>query len=252
MLKPYIGITGFMSQSEVSAVLDVLPENSSRSLMVGVLASQKTIFRCERGKWPNRYPKAVDIASIFPNHPLALNLIHYNTKEPETLADQLDKITEDVGGEYLDGFQLNVTWPDPRALEQFRHDHQDMFIVLQIGHTAFDQVGSSPSALAKRVASDYLGLIEYVLLDPSGGLGKPIDPAEAFLYLDVLRDQQVEQFIWLGVAGGLSPLTLNLVEPLAGNFPELCIEGRLRDADDHLHLNTAKMYVSKALEVFCS
>lgn len=55
MNKPYIGITGFMSRDEVEEVLTVFPENSTRKLMVGVLASEKTLHG-PTNKWPNRYP----------------------------------------------------------------------------------------------------------------------------------------------------------------------------------------------------
>src|SRR3989338_5761471 len=110
MVKAYVGITGFTSQNDVLAVLDMLPQESPRKLMVGVLASQKTVFLGQQNKWPNRYPKAGDIAGIFPNHPNALNLIHYNTKETETLTDQLDRMVK-IGGEHLVGFHLNIHCP---------------------------------------------------------------------------------------------------------------------------------------------
>lgn len=42
MLKPYIGVTGFMKREEVEAVLAAFSENSTHKLMVGVLASSKT------------------------------------------------------------------------------------------------------------------------------------------------------------------------------------------------------------------
>lgn len=179
MRKPsYVGITGFMSQKEVESVLNVLPLSSDRLLMVGVLGSHKTLFQGLQNKWPNRYPKADDVAGAFQKHPLALNLLHYNTKEPETLFVQMDCATK-IAGSNFQGFQLNVAWPSPRSLGLYREQHPKMQIVLQVGHGAFEQIGNSPENLARKVASEYIGLVDYLLLDPSGGYGKPFDTERA-------------------------------------------------------------------------
>jgi len=56
----------------------------------------------------------------------------------------------------------------------------------------------------------------------------------------------------LGVAGGLSPTTLDLVRPLTNEFPDLSIdaEGRLRTPEDHLDLAVSSEYLRKAFEMF--
>ncbi|MBI2450547.1 MAG: hypothetical protein HYV47_03355 [Candidatus Nealsonbacteria bacterium] len=115
--KPYVGITGFMRRQEVSAVLEQA-NLRVRMLMVGVLVSSKTLSG-RQNKWPNRYPKIKEMADIFPEDPNALNLIHYNTDEPETLANQLLELT-DRGGHNLRGFQLNIAWPFPIELFAYR------------------------------------------------------------------------------------------------------------------------------------
>lgn len=240
-----------MSVSEAMSVLDAVPASSERLIMVGVLASQKTVFLGLENKWPNRYPSSSDISSIFPKHPLALNLIHYNTKEPETLLEQMLGVTK-ISGSCFHGFQLNVAWPSPKALEAYRQIHGGVKIVLQVGSSAFRKIGNSPVNLARKVMDEYDGLVDYLLLDPSGGLGEPFNTALAREYLEELRGQGAERFLGLGVAGGLSPTTLNLVEPLARAFPKLCIdaEGRLRDENDTLDLSVAREYVSKAMRTF--
>lgn len=249
-MKPYIGITGFMTQTEVRAVLGAMRKEDSRKLMVGVLASQKTV-QGKENKWPHRYPRAEDIAEIFTNHAAVLNLIHYNTKEPETLYDQLMAITE-RGGPCLHGFQLNLAWPDPKALIAYRARYPKKIIVLQIGSAAFTSVNNYPYLLAERIAQNYecKGLADYVLLDPSGGYGKPFDTATARRYLNALKARGIK--CYFGVAGGLSPTTLTLVEPLVKEFPDLSIdaEGRLRDVNDTLDLPVAIDYVLHALQMF--
>jgi len=245
--KPYIGITGFMSLSDALHVLDAIPANTDRLVMVGVLASLKTM-RGIQNKWPNRYPIMDKIAGIFPNHPSALNLIHYNTKEKDTLGDQLAAMTE-FGGANMHGFQLNIVWPALDVLGEYRKKYPTKQIVLQVGGHAFETVNHSPEQLAVRVA-EYNGTVEYVLLDPSGGYGKPFDPERARNYLAALRAKNLN--VGFGVAGGLSPTTLNLVEPLAMEFPDLSIdaEGRLRTQEDHLDLTVANEYLRKSFEMF--
>ena len=247
MKKPYIGITGFVSQDEAREILRMPGlDFRKRLIMIGILASQKTMNGLQN-KWPNRYPTMDKIAGIFPKDQLALNLIHYNTKEPESLLEQLTRMVE-IGGENLNGFQLNLAWPSPAAIEKFRAKFIGIQIVLQVGNHAMEIIGHSEAKLARRV-TEYKGLVDYVLLDPSGGYGKEFNPKAARNYLNVLKFQNLD--IGLGVAGGLSPDTLHLIEPLAKDFPGLCVdaEGRLRDDNDSLSLRLAKDYVSRALQI---
>jgi len=246
-LKPYIGITGFMSREEVEAVLEVFPKDSPRKLMVGVLASEKTIYG-HPNKWPNRYPNRLEIEYIFSDNPLALNLVHYNTKNPETLVGQMCTVSGPLGGPHFHGFQLNLAWPNPDMIAGWRK-HFEGIIVFQIGGHAFEVVDHSPQKLAEKVA-EYKGLVQYLLFDPSGGKGQPFDTEQARAYLRALADKDLG--IGLGVAGGLSAETMHLVEPLVEEFPDLSIdaEGRIRDEDDDLDLEKARRYVSAALEMF--
>ena len=243
MTKSYIGITGFMSLSDALHVMDTVPNKADRLVMVGVLASLKTLRGIQNSR-PNRYPTIDKIAGIFPSHPQALNLIHYNTKEKDTLGDQLVAMTK-FGGANMHGFQLNIAWPSLDVLAKYRKAYPAKQIVLQVGGHAFEMVNHSPEQLAPRV-EQYEQVAEYVLLDLSGGQGKPFDPDRIRDYLLALRTHNIK--MGLGVAGGLSPLTLNLVEPLAKEFPNLSIdaEGRLRTQEDHLDLTVSNEYLRKA------
>lgn len=167
MQMPYIGITGFMSSNDALCVLETVPANSNRLVMIGVLASLKT-RRGIPNKYPNRYPAINKIADIFPKHPSTLNLIPYN-------------------------------------------------------------------------AGEYAEVVDYVLLDHSGGHGKPFNPECAHNYLRELKTKNPG--IMLGVAGGLSPTTLNLVKPLIREFPNLSIdaESNLRTHTDHMDLACSRL-----------
>ena len=239
MNKPYIGITGFKTAQEVFDVLSCFFSKTDRLLMVGGLASLKTM-RGNKNKWAHRYPTMEDISVIFQDHPQVLNLIHYNTEELDTLADQLVAMTE-FGGTNLHGFQLNVPWPPLSQLDIYRAMHLEKQIVLQIGGRAFDMINNSPEQLVKKVA-EYEGLIDCILLDPSGGYGKQFDPESLMNYLQTLQAEDLN--IGLGIAGGLSPVNLDIIRPFAIKFPDLSIdaEGRLRNTNDDLDLDLACAY----------
>lgn len=246
----YIGITGFMNRGEVEEILKCLPLGCNRKLMVGVLASLKT-WRGQVNKWPNRYPKIGFVHEIFFNHPQLFNVVHYNTKEPETLREQLLQLTNVIGPD-LHGFQLNIAWPNPQQLASYYVAYPGTKIILQIGGYAFELIEHSPQKLASRVAQEYSGLIDYILLDPSGGFGKPLNTAGIRNYLRALKEKGLK--VDLGVAGGLGPRTLNLVEPLIEEFPDLSIdvESGVRDSEDNLDLNLAKEYLNNSLNLFAS
>jgi hypothetical protein len=197
MNKPYIGVTGFMSRAEVDAVLEVVPSDADRLLMVGVLVSSKTMLSTPN-KWPNRYPSADKIAGIFSDHPLALNLAHFNTKDPNELFDQMMEVTE-LGGENFHGFQLNIKWPDPHTLWRYKQKYPEKIIVLQCGETALESVCFDPIVLAS-VAGNYKDTCEYLLVDPSGGLGKPLNSLKSLAYLHHLNLKV--SGMGFGIAGG--------------------------------------------------
>ena len=244
----YIGVTGFGSRHQVKSVLRALPFGTNRKLMVGVLASHKTI-NGERQSLPCRCPSELQMRSIFVDDPRVLNLVHFNTKEPHLLYEQL----MDVRGFAMTlchGFQLNMVWPSPEAIKKVKAKWKECVIVLQAGADAFDVIGNDPKVLADKIEREYKGLIDHVLLDASGGLGKPLDAEVLRGYLRAITAKNLP--IGLGVAGGLSPSTLGLVEPLIKEFPRVSIdaEGRLRDKTDHLDLTLAHDFVHKSLLLF--
>ncbi len=248
MKVPYIGITGFMTSFEVKLVLNSFPSDVKRKVMIGVLAGLKSL-RGETNKWPGRYPKVEEIKNIFIDDPVALNLIHYNSKEPDSLLDQLLKMTE-FGGPYLNGFQLNMAWPPKKTIERYKKMNPGKQIILQVGGMAFEFIMNSPTVLANHIER-YSETIDYVLLDPSGGLGKEFDPEKIRPYLEAIFKEKID--IGVGVAGGLSPSSLGILEPLVKDFPNLCIdaEGKLRNKeDDSLNIAASTNYLLKSLELF--
>ena len=251
MMLPYIGITGFMKASEVSAVLDSVPAGGERMVMVGVLASSETI-RGVKNSRPRRYPKPSRIGKIFQLHPRVLNLIHFNTKtkNPEAIYEEMAR-ARNLAGAHCHGFQLNIAWPGTDVLMRVLGEMpKSTIIVLQVGARAFDMIGNSPKRLADKIESEYGGLIHYVLMDASGGKGLALDAEVLRPYLRALAVKRLP--IGLGVAGGLSPVTLDLVQPLVDEFPELSLdaEGKLRDENDDLNVSCAISYLARANALF--
>ena len=140
-IGPYIGVTGFMSRAEVLEAFKVIPKESERRLMVGVLMSSATL-NGQLGKWPGRYPKKENVEDIFINSPRVLNLIHYSTAYSGSLHGQLEEITK-LAGPYLDGFQLNIPWPPVEEIRKYHEAHREKFLVLQIGKSAIAAVISA-------------------------------------------------------------------------------------------------------------
>lgn len=247
-MRPYIGVTGFMNRTDAEEILKIWPDNAKYDLMIGVLASSKTINGTPN-KWPKRYPQPLRIRSIFPNHPHALNLIHYSTDNPDNLLNEMSGISE-IAGENFHGFQLNIPWPVREELIHYSHlGYGNQRVVLQIGERALRMIDHSPAKLAARLRKNYWP-VDYLLLDQSAGQGKPLDPIKLREYL--LELYSADLTMKIGISGGLNSDTLYLINNLIREFPDLSIdaEGRLRDHEDNLHVGSAIEYAAKALRMF--
>jgi len=251
-MDPYIGITGFTGPEEVAGAIKVFPPEGNRKLMIGVLATYKSLRELPmKPKWAKQTPKPEDIKSIFLPYSRAINLVHLSTeegKEDSLLADMVR--VHEVAGPLFQGFQLNVAWPQMNQLYTYRATlGQNYQVVLQIGQKAVEQSGGTAQGVVKNLEL-YKENIDAILLDPSGGKGQPFDPERAREFLSAIAEQGWD--LALGVAGGLGPDSLNLVEPLIEEFPDLNIDaqGRLRDEDNELNQEIAETYLKKALTLF--
>lgn len=238
-LPLYTGVTGFMSRAQAIAALDA-DGNEGRQLMIGVLASDKTL----RGdsptgaRWVNRYPKIDDIASIFIGHPAIVNLVHYNTRNSDGLCDQLYELMK-KSGPHCQGFQLNMAWPDPKQLLRFHaHTNWEKRIVLQIGAGAMKLLDGNPKRIADKIG-EYLGahpVIRDVLIDASGGLGTDFVLEDTRELVREICSRHYEAN--LGVAGGLHAGNLHRLVPLLeeadkfGQSLSIDAEGKLRQTPE--------------------
>jgi hypothetical protein len=202
-------------------------------------------LRGEAAKWPGRYPELWKVKDIFIQDECVLNLIHFASKDRgAALLDQLRRLV-DIGGEKLDGFQLNTAWPDENVMEAFKNAYPDIQMVLQLGAGAL--LEHTPESAAKRVRR-YEGLAEYALVDPSGGNGLTFDVEWARSMLRALQSACSD--MKLVIAGGFGPQSLDHLVPIAGEFPGISIdaEGKLRTPhpEDRMDQEAVKDYIQQA------
>lgn len=243
---PYIGVTGFINNDEIMRCLSVVPRDAERKFMAGVLLSSKTI-NGGTNKYPVRYPHYKSIKSIFSDDSRCLNLIHYVTDDKNTLVKQLLDAAE-IGGANCHGFQLNVVWPNIDMLVEVKKELPNHKFVIQCGGTAmkkFTEVSEDEApVLMHSLIEKYrqAGVIDYLLIDPSGGRGKSFDAKQT---IKMLKPHAHQTDYGIGVAGGLHEKTIMNLVPVLNKLPYLFwdAEGGLRDSEDNLSINAAIEYL---------
>jgi hypothetical protein len=246
MPKPYVGITGFKTEQQAKTLF-LEASADKRRLMVGVLASQRTIMRDQYDPaW--REPNRRRIASIFPHHG-GYNLIHYYTKDQTNLREQLTRVIK-FSGRHCSGLQLNMAWPAPDVLRRFQDSFPEKELVIQLGGRLWPLTDFEPRELAMKVLNFYDGIANYVLLDPSGGLGKELDVAMLTPYLESLEAHLsvARHPIGIAIAGGLCADNLEIIRPLCEQFPGLSFdaEAKLHSGPGQLDLDHCIRYLRVA------
>lgn len=241
----YIGITGVKSLDESSALLRLardLPLPPSHRLMIGGLASYKSL-RLGYVADPSQYILPTELNETLICDPQIMNIVHYNSRHDELL-EQIRNVLEVVYN--AEGIQLNIEWPNPEILRVLRNEGAPI-VVLQVSAAASEVLDHDPVRLARRLA-EYEGLIDYALIDPSGGTGQGFDPeyGEAVLSELVKTDLSIQ---W-GIAGGLGPGRLDGLVPLLELYPELSwdAQARLRTTDGSaLDLVACEQYMREGI-----
>jgi hypothetical protein len=193
------------------------------------------------------------LRTIFVRHPKALNLVHFNTGKPSKLLDDMF-YTLHLAGPDCHGLQLNIAWPSERVLRDFHRLCQSDWcktIILQCGKKALNEVGWSPLKLVERLKK-YEGLIDYVLIDPSGGGGQEFDPYFACACFGAIGRTLPD--IGVGIAGGLNTDSFDrLLHSVLGAFPGLGFstdtETGVRNDQDDLVVAEAIRYLRCANEI---
>lgn len=259
---PYVGITGFMRREEVEVLLENTdPElfGGRRQLMVGVLVSSKTMAGLPN-RWPGRYPKIEEISGILTDSEYCTNIIHFNTDNPGDLAKDLVQLME-IGGPNCHGVQLNVRWPDPQVLADFKEKFERKRIILQLGRSILNRATWNTTefqASLERYLSGFTPIIDDILYDPSGGHGRTDwAPDETLNFFRKLKSL-VFPHVGLGFAGGLCAEKLPNYRFLFDEFRMILsidIEGAVRTPKhdpptSSLNIYKAYAYLIGALSMF--
>ena len=229
---PYAGVSGLVSRTEVLAALSAFPA-CGRQLMVGVLASEKTLAG-QQNRWHRRYPRVENIAGIFADDPRCLNLMHFGADTPPD-GDTLARLFE-LAGPRCHGFQFNGAWPynpEIRTLRRlFERAGREPRIVLQAGPHVLGACPTSLDLVMRVSAYADAGIATDILIDASAGRGEPlhVDLAE-FRRRDLL---DAFPHLGVGVAGGLSAemVMVPRVARLLQSGASCDAEGKLRDGAD--------------------
>ncbi|MFA6461960.1 MAG: hypothetical protein WCV90_06880 [Candidatus Woesearchaeota archaeon] len=175
--KAYVGITGPVSVQETRDICKEFSEvvysmDSPHIPMLGFLVSYKTLN--EQPTQNRRYPPINALKDLLrATDKRVLTMVHYNSKEVDTLSTQVAQIFNGIYEEGLcKAIQLNIVWPDIGQVDRIKEQHPDMQIVFQASHKAME--GKTPNQIATGVRC-YGDSISYVLIDPSGGRGMPFD-----------------------------------------------------------------------------
>ncbi len=202
--KPYIGVSGINSPYIAQKVAGAFQESGldtspTRQGMVGILTSPETTIGESRG---GRYPQIEKIRSLLEvTRPVAFNTLHHFSPRAEGIADQVASILWNdslYADDICRGVQLNARWPLVRDLIQLKSDFPELKVILQIGPRILQ---NDPVDVIGSKFSQYRGLIDYALIDPSGGVGQFFSINEVAATYTALKNANPDAT--LGFAGGL-------------------------------------------------
>lgn len=236
-MEPYIGITGFKTREEVEAINDL---SSDANIMFGFLSSKKRLENPHNGG--KRSPAVNELKELV-TATQGWPVIHYFTQTREGLADEVQKVLDKSE---CTAVQINQDWPLEKEVDRI-HEKGNR-VILQIPRHA----QSSIRETAERVR-DYEGIVDYVLIDPSGGLGIPFDLGYAVANMHAVQESLPNAGI--GIAGGFSPEnTYEKIKDIQKVFPEefsIDIETRVRSEDNKkILIPRAIAYVNEAVRGF--
>ena len=198
--KPYIGITGFKTVREVTAVAELFTEalqgfEEHYTAMFGFLTSTQSLVDYTKGG--ERCPpvqELQDLVRAVPDN--FFPVIHHYTTEPDKLHSEVCQLRLQIGRGW--GLQINSVWPKVDEVKRIRTEYDLSEVILQIPKEALE---SGPHLAWDRNLRMYAGLVDHVLIDPSGGLSIEFDVDKCVSLMKTASENLPDATI--GVAGGL-------------------------------------------------
>lgn len=238
--KNYISVTAGRDDKEVKAVLKEF-KNAGYSMgqeytpVIGIQVSEKTL----NGIKPNnfRLPKFHEIPSLMKlADGKAMPVIHYNTKNLDTLPEQVAKAIGEVYSlGYCKTVQINGTWPGIEQVEKIKECFDEISIILQVSYKGMDEY--SIAQIPKKV-TDYRDCLDYILIDPSRGRGDMFDiKSSTFLFSEIKSKRPDYGIVFAGGLSGdnVESVLNEVIEEIRTKDFGICAEGKLRDkvCDEH-------------------
>lgn len=256
-----MGVTGAVAADEVRLILQEFQNagctmESQHVPAIGLLVSEKTL---NGQKTRNlRFPHVKDIPSLLKTSgSLAMPVMHYNTKNLETLYEQVVRVFGEICEPRLcTAIQLNTDWPDASHVARIKERFAGISIILQVSYKAM--AGLPIQKIGEKAAS-YNDSIDYILIDPSKGRGIDFDIQHSTdLYHDIKSRMPECSIVF---AGGLSgenagDVLLKVIDRLKTTDFSIDAEGKLRDklsdgffGNDVLNIGKVRGYLQSAAEV---
>ena len=253
--KPYIGISSPVTIEEVNSLCQEF-ESAGYTMgtrhipMIGITVSHETL-NGQPGK-NKRYPVFSEVPKMLEAAgDNVLTMIHYDSRQEDTLAEQLINIFSKVSCRAV---QLNIPWPDVQRINKVKSIFPDLKIVLQLSREMMQ--GRTPDEIANKM-SQYGDSISYVLIDPSGGSGISIAPQDILPIFLKLRGRTN---LTLGFAGGfggdnVGERVQQLINLTGTDMFCIDAESGLRDklsdsyGDDILNIDKARSYLQAASKI---
>jgi hypothetical protein len=173
--KPYIGVTGFKTTTQVKKFGSYVNGLPFGYVMFGFTCSDKRLRDpTSEGKSSPSLRALPELLRAVPSHHLPM--IHYFTSTPDNLYDELNSLfryleerPDDDPTKNLPpvkvGLQLNQIWPDLKTVQAFAGDLAA--VTLQLPREVLQ---SNDEHILERLQG-YKNCVSHVLIDPSGGQG---------------------------------------------------------------------------------
>lgn len=276
-LKFYVGITGVTRHDEAKTIAAenaaAFSPDSSHMGMAGYLVSDTTLagkpelHRLPTGEFVtrSRYPVVRDLPGLLrlSKNDATLNMIHYRTSDRQTpLSDQVMRLFNSrniYADDLCRAIQFNMNLPRPDQLARIKSRLPDLKIVLALSRRMIENHNSSdPSADLYKQLERYRALMDYILVDFSGGAHRGFSPDQAQSPYQALVEAQFDQPIIL--AGGFDAQNVSqrlpqLKAALGSQHWGIDAEGGLRyppddEAKNRLHPQLIAAYIRRSAHFF--
>ncbi|MBI2151421.1 hypothetical protein HYU21_01700 [Candidatus Woesearchaeota archaeon] len=258
--KPYVGITGPTTIADTRALCSEFSDagytlNKPHQPMLGFLVSYKTLNG--QPTTNKRYPKVNELSQLLQaTEGTVFTMIHYNSRETDTLAQQVALIFNRLYSDKLcQALQLNIMLPPHQEIKKIKEQFPDMQIILQVQNSLIYE--KTPMEIVN-VLKHYEGCPDHILIDPSGGRGIEFNVNKSLALYSWVK--QTIPYLSIGFAGGFTGQNVatrcqEIIQELKTNDFSIDAEGGLRDklspeyGDDLLNLQKCRDYIQEAVKV---